>query len=105
MAARLLPPASGAPNAAMLARPGVAKIWQAAQDFEAMALGQFLAPMFDTVDTAKSVFGGGAGESAWRPTLVQQMARQVAAHGGLGLAMPVFRQMLRLQEQRNKEPA
>ena len=105
MAARLLPPTTGAPDAAMLARPGVAKIWQAARDFEAMALGQFLAPMFDTVDTAKSVFGGGAGESAWRPMLVQQMARQVAAHGGLGLAMPVFRQGLRLKDHPQKEPA
>jgi Rod binding domain-containing protein len=42
--------------------------------------------------------------------LVQQMARQVAAHGGLGLAMPVFTQMLRMQEKTGqkagkKEPA
>lgn len=105
MAAQLLSPAGATPDAATLARPGAAKTWQAAQDFEAMALGQFLAPMFDTVDTSKSVFSGGDGEAAWKPVLVQQMAKQVAAHGGLGLAMPVFTQMLRMQEQVKKEPA
>jgi Rod binding domain-containing protein len=92
-----------APDAATLARPGAAKAWQAAKAFEAMALGQFLAPMFETVDPAKSLFGGGAGESVWRPMLVNQMAKQVAAQGGLGLAMPVFSQLLRMQE--GKAPA
>jgi Rod binding domain-containing protein len=105
MAVQLLAPAGAAPDAATLARPGAAKTWKAAQEFEAMALGQFLAPMFDTVDTARLVFGGGAGEAAWKPMLVQQMAKQIAAHGGLGLAMPVFNQMLRLQETAQKEPA
>jgi flagellar protein FlgJ len=105
MAPALLPPAAGTPDPATLAKPGVAKLWKAAQDFEAMALGQFLAPMFDTVDTSKNVLGGGAGESAWRPMLTQEMARQVAAHGGLGLAVPVFNQMLRMQEQAGKETA
>lgn len=93
---------TGAPDAATLARPGVAKLWKSAQDFEAMALGQFLAPMFETVDSAKSVFGGGDGEAAWRPMLTQEMAKSVAAHGGLGLAVPVFGQMLRMQEQGQK---
>ena len=37
-----------------------ARLWQAAQDFEAMAIGQLLQPMFETVDTAHSLFGGGA---------------------------------------------
>lgn len=95
----ILTPQAGAPDAATLARPGAVKMWKAAQDFEAMALGQFLAPMFNTVDGSKGVLGGGEGEQAWRPMLTQEMARQVAAHGGLGLAVPVFNQMLRMQEQ------
>lgn len=76
----------------------VAKLWQGAEDFEAMALGQMLAPMFDTVDTAHGPFGGGAGEAAMKPMLVDALARQIAAHGGLGLAAPVFATMLRSQE-------
>ena len=41
-----------------------AKLWQAAQDFEAMAIGQLLQPMFQTVDSAHSAFGGGEAEAA-----------------------------------------
>lgn len=89
-----------APDAATMAQPGVAKIWKAAQDFEAMALGALLSPIFDTVDSAHGPFGGGDGEAAWRPMMTQEIARHVAAHGGLGLAAPVFRQMLRMQEGR-----
>lgn len=75
-----------------------AQVAKAAHDFEAMAIGQLLQPMFDTVDTAHGEFGGGAGEEAWKPMLVQEIAKQIAAHGGLGLAQPVYEQMLRTQE-------
>ena len=75
-----------------------AKIWKAAQDFEASAIGQFLAPMFDTVDTANGAFGGGSAEEAWKPMLVNAIGKQIAAHGGFGLAAPIFAALLRAQE-------
>jgi Rod binding domain-containing protein len=87
------------PDATTLARPGVAAIWKTAQAFEAMAIGQMLAPIFDTVDSARGLFGGGAAEQAWRPMITQEMGRQIGAAGGFGLAVPVFRQMLLIQEQ------
>jgi Rod binding domain-containing protein len=97
-----LPPAasSSLPLAASSSLPPamVNKLWQSARDFEAMALGQLLAPMFDTVDMAHSAFGGGAAEATIKPMLVDAIARQIAAHGGLGLAAPVFASMLRSQE-------
>lgn len=71
---------------------------RAAQAFEANALGALLKPMFDTVDLAHDTFGGGEGEAAWRPMLVDAVAKQIAAHGGLGLAAPVLRQMIQMQE-------
>jgi flagellar protein FlgJ len=73
-------------------------IAKSAQDFEAMAIGQLLEPMFDTVDTAHGLFGGGAGEENWKPMLVQAFAKQIQAHGGLGLAKPVYDAMIRMQE-------
>jgi peptidoglycan hydrolase FlgJ len=76
-----------------------ARLRKAAQDFEAMAIGQLLQPMFETVDTAHGAFGGGAGEEAWRPMLVDAIGKQMAANGGIGLAVPVFNAMLRAQEQ------
>jgi Rod binding domain-containing protein len=75
-----------------------AKLHKAAQDFEAMAIGQFLQPMFDTVDTGHSLFGGGSAEETWKPVMVQELGKQIAAHGGLGLAEPVYAAMLRIQE-------
>lgn len=75
-----------------------AKIAKSAHDFEAMAIGQLLQPMFDTVDSAHNNFGGGPGEEAWKPMLVQEFAKQIEAHGGLGLAKPVYDAMLRMQK-------
>ena len=80
----------------------VAKIQKAAQDFEAMAIGQMLQPMFDTVDQSKGAFGGGEGEQAWKPMMISSMAKNMAAHGGLGLAQPIMQQMLRMQEMHNE---
>ena len=76
-----------------------AKLWQAARDFEAMAIGQLLQPMFETVDVRHAAFGGGEAEATWRPMLVDAIGRQMAAHGGIGLAVPVFNALLRAQEQ------
>ncbi len=98
MSGQILPAAAPLP-ASTLPPEKVAKIWQSAKDFEAMALGQLLAPMFDTVDTAHSTFGGGDAEATWQPMLVDAIGKQMAAHGGLGLAVPVFNAMLHAQEQ------
>lgn len=86
------------PGPAELAEPAKAKAWKAAQDFEAMVLGQLVAPMFATVETSKGAFGGGAAEEQWRPMLAQEVGKHVARGGGLGLAVPVYHQMLRAQE-------
>ena len=64
-----------------------------------MAIGQLLQPMFETVDVAHAAFGGGEAEATWRPMLVDAIGKQMAAHGGIGLAVPVFNAMLRAQEQ------
>ena len=75
------------------------RLWQAACNFEAMAIGQLLRPMFETVDTAHGTFGGGEAEAAWRPMLIDAIGKQMAANGGIGLAVPVYNAMLRAQEQ------
>ncbi len=87
------------PDATELAKPENAKAWKSAKEFEAMALGQFLSPMFDTVKSSEGPFGGGAGEETFRPMLTQELAKHIAAAGGLGIAVPVYRQMLQMQEQ------
>jgi Rod binding domain-containing protein len=102
----LLPPAASLPpEAAGLAPAEIAKAWKAAEDFEAMALGSFLDPIFKTADASNEAFGGGVGESTWKPMLVTAMAKEIAAAGGLGLARPVFAEMLRMQESVNRSAA
>jgi peptidoglycan hydrolase FlgJ len=80
-----------------------ASVMKAAKDFEAMAIGQLLQPMFDTVDPSSGEFGGGAGEQAWRPMMVQEYAKQLVNHGGLGLAKPIYEAMMRAQQGGNAQ--
>ena len=81
-----------------LSTPQKAAAWKTAKDFEGMALGQLLAPIFDTVKPQDGPFGGGSGEETWRPMLTEELAKQVSKAGGLGLAEPIYRQILALQE-------
>jgi len=90
------------PAAMPLARPSTpidpAKAWKTAKDFEAMALGEFLKPMFETSDTKKGLFSGGDAEKTWKPMLIDEIGKQNSASGGLGLAGPIHDAMLRMQE-------
>jgi Rod binding domain-containing protein len=88
---KTLPPAP--PGAAV-----PAKIQQAAEDFTAVALNEMLSPMFDTLDQSGGRFGGGAGEAAFRPLLINEFAKSIAQDGGFGLTSAVAAAMLRLQE-------
>jgi flagellar protein FlgJ len=97
-----LPPAAPATAQRPSAAADTAKIAKSAHDFEAMAIGQMLQPMFSTVDSSKGLFGGGSGEEAWKPMMVQEFAKQIETHGGLGLAKPVYDAMLRMQEAKKK---
>ena len=76
------------------------KLRKAAEDFTAVALNELLKPMFDTTDTAGGPFGGGPAEEQFKPMMISEIAKQIARSGGLGLAEPVYQQMLRLQETR-----
>jgi peptidoglycan hydrolase FlgJ len=77
-----------------------AKVQKSAEDFTAVALGEMLTPMFDTMDATGGNFGGGGGEAAWKPMLVQEFAKAMAHQGGLGLTTQVAKAMLALQEKR-----
>ena len=93
----VMPPAQAA-----IRHPGAnadpAQVEKAAKRFEAMAIGQLLEPIFKTVDMAHGLFGGGAGEQMWWPMLVQAIAKQIEARGGLGLAKPIYEAMMQARE-------
>jgi len=96
----LTPPASQQPVEPRIPTDP-ARLREAARAFEAMAIGALLAPMFETVDPSQGPFGGGAGEAAWRPMMIEQMTKKIVEAGGLGLARPIHDAMLRMQEARN----
>ena len=71
----------------------------AAEEFEAVFLGEMLAPVFEELET-DGLFGGGSGERMYRSLLVQEYGRAMARSGGVGIADAVQREILRLQEAR-----
>ncbi|HTZ71737.1 MAG TPA: rod-binding protein [Acetobacteraceae bacterium] len=78
-----------------------AKLRQAGEDFTATALNELLAPLFEGLPQDGGLFGGGGGEAAFRPMLIQEMAKSMAKQGGLGITDIVTQAMLRLQEKRS----
>jgi peptidoglycan hydrolase FlgJ len=94
-------PLAMVPTKKTLSPEQIEKTRKSAQDFEAMALGEMLKPMFATVDTSKGLFGGGVGEATWKPMMVEEMAKSIAQNGGVGIADEVMKEMLRIQETSN----
>ncbi len=66
------------------------------REFEAMFLSQMLQPMFETVKT-NDMFGGGAGEDAFKGILVDEYGKMIAKAGGVGIADQVKRQIMEFQ--------
>jgi Rod binding domain-containing protein len=69
----------------------------AAKEFEGMIIGQLLEPMWAGVKT-DGAFGGGTGEMVFRSLMIQEMGKDIANSGGIGLADDIMRTMLQMQE-------
>ena len=67
------------------------------REFEQMFLSQMLSQMFAGIKT-NGTFGGGFGEDMFRSLQVDEYARALTQHGGVGIAASVTRELLRLQE-------
>ena len=66
--------------------PSSTALAKQARAFETMAISQLLTPIFDTVDTPSPLFGGSSAEKTWQPFLLDAIAKQMEAGGGLGLS-------------------
>lgn len=73
------------------------EVRKAAEGFEAVFLNQFVATMFEGLET-DGMFGGGQGEKMWQGFLVQHIADAFAARGGIGIADMVAREILQSSE-------
>jgi peptidoglycan hydrolase FlgJ len=86
-------------NAATIPKPAARdpKIWQAAENFEAVLLGQLTKYMFNAKGVGDDSFKGGFAEESWQSMLSEQMGKEIAKRGGVGLADSVYREMIQMQ--------
>lgn len=74
---------------------------KAGSDFEAYFLSQAFENMFSGLDS-DPMFGGGQGESIYRSMMIQQYSKVAAQNGTTGIGAEVTREILRMQEQGQK---
>lgn len=68
----------------------------AAQEFEAVFAAEMAKLMLESVEVDEQ-FGGGHGETMFRGVLAEQIGKDLARSGGLGIAPAVLDQMIRMQ--------
>ena len=73
-----------------------AKAMHAAREFESVFLADALKTMFQDIPT--DPLGGGTASQSWRELLVDEYAKDMVARGGIGLAAPIARELLQIQE-------
>lgn len=78
------------------------KIQKSSKDFESVAIGEMLQPMFDTIDNSKGPFGGGNAEKQFRSLQVLELGKQISNAGGVGIAHQVYKKMIEMQSDRQK---
>lgn len=69
---------------------------KAAREFEGAQLGALFQTMVDNLK-GDGPLGDGPAGGAFRSLLVDEMANATAARGGIGMAAPVYHQLLALQ--------
>lgn len=89
-------------NALAAAKPQLpsgkkANIDASAREFEAVFISQMFEQMWSEVPT-DGPMGGGTGEKIFRSLMIQDLGKQIANQGGMGLADSVKREMLAMQE-------
>jgi Rod binding domain-containing protein len=77
------------------------KLDAAARDFEAVFISQMLETAWSTVPT-DGPMSGGSGESVFRSIMIQDIGKQMAQQGGLGLADRVRSELLAIQEKNSR---
>lgn len=69
-----------------------------AKEFEQMVLSQLLSMTETETDVSDTMFGGGAGERAFKPFLMEEYSKGFAQTGGIGIADAVKAEIIKIQE-------
>lgn len=69
----------------------------AAKEFESVFIATMLNSMSSGVE-AETPFSGGHAEETWRGMHNEQIAKSIAAGGGVGIADAIYRELISIQE-------
>lgn len=73
------------------ATPAATPTAQAAEEFEAVFIASFLGEMLE--QARPKTLGGGSGEQMFGSLMAQEIAKEIARSGGLGIAQSVTAQL------------
>ena len=68
-----------------------------AEEFEAVFIAQMFKPMMESIPT-DGPLGGGNTEHMFRSMMVDEVGKDIAKQGGLGLSDSIYQEILRMQE-------
>jgi Rod binding domain-containing protein len=96
MSAPLVPqlPQTALPSAGQLAASR--EVTAAAEQFEALLIGELTQLMIGTVEV-DGLFGGGHAEGVYRGMMAEHLGIAIARRGGLGLAPALMAEVIRMQ--------
>lgn len=77
---------------------------KAAEDYESVFINELLSHM-DQGDSLNGAFTGGQAESVYRSLFDDSVAKQISLRGGIGVANNLYREILKLQEAKDKVAA
>ncbi len=80
------------------------EIGEAAKEFEAVFIAEMMKPMFENVKT-DGMFGGGKAEEIFRSLMLQEYGKMMAQTGQIGIADHVKEELIKIQENADKENA
>lgn len=74
-----------------------AKARERAEEFEAIFIAQMFKPMMESIPT-DGLMGGGNSEHMFRSMMVDEIGKDIAKQGGIGLSDSIYREIIRMQE-------
>lgn len=87
-----------AASAPKLSDKTMAKIEDAAKEFEAVFITEMMRPMFEAIEVNET-FGGGKGEEMFRGMMLDEYGKMIADTGNFGLSDSIKAHMIKIQEQ------
>lgn len=68
-----------------------------AEEFESVFIAQMFKPMMESIPT-DGPLGGGNTEHMFRSMMIDEIGKDIAKQGGVGLSDSIYREILRMQE-------